>query len=129
MKWCWCFHGGRILEIWQRWESTKSLDNDVLQELASGWKQMVLLQVSCKGNMKNWLLITEEKRKSIGHQVMTLTESLNAHCTNIASRFHYERRGVCCFLSEDWSIFPVSVFFYLWQPTWMIDRLVNPAYL
>lgn len=40
----------------------KGLDNDVLQELASGWKQMVLLQVSCKGHMKNWLMIMEKKK-------------------------------------------------------------------
>lgn len=61
MKRCWCFHGGRIAEIWQRRENMKGLDNDVLQELASGWKQMILLQVSCKGHMKNWLMIMEKK--------------------------------------------------------------------
>lgn len=71
----------------------KGLDNDVLQELASGWKQMVLLEVSCKGHMKNWLMIMEEKKKSIGHQVITLIESLNSHCANIDSRFYYDKKG------------------------------------
>lgn len=98
MKRCWCVHGGRIVEIWQRWENTKGLDNDVLQELASGWKQTVLSQVSCKGHRKDWLTIMERKKKCIGHQVMTLIESLNSCCANIGSGFYYDRKTVLLFI-------------------------------
>lgn len=55
---------------------------------------MVLLQVSCKGHMKNWLAHGNGKKKiSIGHQVMTLIESLNSHCANTGSRFCYDTKG------------------------------------
>lgn len=41
----------------------------------------------------------------MGHHVITLTESLNADCANIGSRFYCDKEGLYCYLSEDCNVF------------------------
>lgn len=63
----------------------------------------------------------------LGHHVITLSESLNADCANIGSRFYGDKEGLYCCLSEDCNVFFSYLNFLLLAETNLNKNLANPA--